>query len=404
MKTSRITKPKNNNNAINNAKKKIAARRNFRRRRLINRRTRLQRRINNSNKFRNNIMPVSKIQNSIKDNNNKLTDKINKLSDKLSKLSLELFPKTTNIFRRLKEPRVDKIVTPMDMGLSHCYTSIFKTGNRIRYMSLYNRYEVSNNTTAIMQSYLWFPYAINFNSYPDLAITVSDGTEQGTRQPDVICPLLRASRTQGVVTALTNLTVFDTASCGLVGNYRLVGASLKMTNVTPFTLRGGSYVIYKLNENTTYPPFYNDLLKPNHQNAIDYTDTIRALIVSNHDQVMLKQSFSGSDIAFIHEYNTYEGNNIFQIPNEYIGSSYISSAEPVAQWDGNPQGCNIKYQIDIPPTPSGLNTYLIETWQIIEIIPDPSLHLDNITDFQTHVFNEDVIDQMRKDMPIKKSA
>jgi hypothetical protein len=374
-------------------------------RRYVNR----NRFVTNRNNYINRLSTLNNkkfVKNNSKNNNNsinnkivKTNNKIDKLSEDLSKLSLSLFPKTTNIFRKLKEPRIDKYITPMEMGLSHRFTSIFKTGNRIRYMSLYNRFEVGNSNAGYTTKYMWFPYSVNFQSYPDLAITVSNG-EEGSIQPNVISPLMRV-----VVNPLTSviegMAVYDCSSCGLVGNYRLVGASFKITNLSPFNTKSGSYIIYKLNENTAYPPFYNKSLTPNKTNSPDYTNVIGTLANQNHDQVMLKQSFSASDVGFIHEYNIYEGNNIFQTPNEYIGVDYISGVEPVALWTGNPQGNNIKYEIDIPAT-STIQSYLMETWQILEIVPDPSLNLDNITDFQTHIFNENVLDEIRRKMPIVK--
>lgn len=398
-----------NNNFVN----KLNSRRNQRRRRINRRRMRGNRRIINRNRryvnnFRNlyrrvnnntnNINTANKPKNQSNQLNKKTNDKIDKLTKDISKLSLSLFPKTTNIYRKMKEPRIDKVVTPMEMGLSHQFTSIFKTGNRIRYMSLYNRFEMTNSNTGNTKM-LWFPYCVNFQSYPDLSITVSDGNE-GSIQPNVINPIVRIV-TNRLTDVAEVLTVYNCASCGLIGNYRIVGASMKITNLSPFNTKAGSYIIYKLNENTTYPPFYNSVTPPNLTNSPDYAALLTSLVNLNHDQVMLKQSFSASDVGYIHEYNVYEGNNIFQTPNEYIGVDYISGVEPVALWSGNPQGNNIKYQIDIQTT-STTQSYLIECWQIIEIVPDPSLNLDNITDFQTHVFNDEVLDEIRRKMPIVK--
>lgn len=381
------------NNRQRNINNRLRGRYNqFRMRRNINR--------NNPNTVNNVKIPQNNNQkNNISkklESNNK---KIAKLSEDISKLSLSMFPKTTNIYRKLKEPRIDKYITPMDMGLSQRFTSVFKTGNRIRYMSLYNRFEALNNNGGMMTTFIWFPYSINFQSYPDLAITVSDGNN-GTVQPDVINPLVRIIHNT-ILGSVNALYCYDCSSCGLVGNYRIVGCTLKIQNLSPFNTKGGSYVIYKLNENTTYPPFYNKNNPIINSNAPDYTDILYNLVKVNHDQVMLKQSFSATDVGYIHEYNVYEGNNIFQTPQEYIGQDYISGVEPVAMWSGNPQGNNIKYQIDIPAT-STSQSYLIETWQIIEIVPDPGLNLDNITDFQTHVFDDKVIDEIRRKMPICK--
>lgn len=397
---------------INNNKNNI----NFRNRFRNNRRRRQQRNINNRFRYYNNRLRNKRINRNINinnmpqkknnTNNNNITKKIDinnkkisKLSEDLSKLSLSMFPKTTNIYRKLKEPRVDKLVTPMEMGLSQRFTSIFKTGNRIRYMSLYNRFEINNSTGGLLASFLWFPYSVNFQSYPDLAITVSDGNS-GTVQPDTINPLIRII-SNPITETLSSINIYNCSSCGLVGNYRIVGCTLKLQNLTPFNSKGGSYIIYKLNENTVYPPFYNNSLQPSSTNCPDYSNTIFTLSSTNHDQVMLKQSFSASDVAYINEFNVYEGNNIFQTPQEYIGQEYISGVEPVALWNGNPQGNNIKYQIDIQST-AQQQSYLLETWQIIEIVPDPGLNLDNITDFQTHVFDEKVIDEIRRKMPIVK--
>lgn len=397
----------------NNAQRRRRLRRNrvIRRRMRGNRRRVMRNRVvtnrlnymsRKTNSIKNNVNNKNKINvnNNINNKINKTNTKIDKLADDLSKLSLSLFPKTTNIYRKLKEPRVDKYITPMDMGLSHRFTSLFRTGNRIRYVSLYNRFEVDNSTIpGFIAKYLWFPYSVNFQSYPDLSITVSD-LQEGSRPPNIIAPLIRVT-TNNVGPQIEGMTVYNCASCGLVGNYRLVGATLKITNLSAFNIKAGSYIIYKLNENTAYPPFYAQALVPAKPNSPKYTEIVGTLANLNHDQVMLKQSFSASDVGYIHEYNIYEGNNIFQTPNEYIGADYTSGEEPVATWSGNPQGNNIKYEIDIPTTTT-LQSYLIETWQILEIVPNPSLNLDNTTDFQTHVFNEDVLDEIRRKMPIVK--
>lgn len=403
---------KNNVNPSNNQRRRRMRRNRIVRRRMRGNRRRLIRNrvINNRlnyinrkiNNNKNNISNKNKnnINNNINNKINKTNNKIDKLSDDLSKLSLSLFPKTTNIYRKLKEPRIDKYVTPMEMGLSHRFTSLFKTGNRIRYMSLYNRFEIDNSVIpSFVAKYLWFPYSVNFQSYPDLSIKVSDGQE-GSTSPNIISPLIRIT-TNTSTRSVEGMSVYNCSACGLVGNYRLVGATLKITNLSPFNTKAGSYIIYKLNENTAYPAFYANTLVPAKPNSPNYTNVVGTLANLNHDQVMLKQSFSASDIGYIHEYNIYEGNNIFQTPNEYIGADYLDGDEPVAKWLGNPQGNNIKYEIDIPTTTT-LQSYLVETWQILEIVPNPSLNLDNTTDFQTHIFNEDVLDEIRRKMPIVK--
>lgn len=359
-------------------------------------------RFSNYNRYSNYNKSIRPIINKSQKNSNltKTQKKLNNIVSRINKLSLDMAPKTTNLLRRLKEPRTDRIVLPMDMGLSHRFTSIFKTSNRIRYVSLYNRIEVEAGHNTYFTNILWFPYAVNFSQYPNLAITVDDGNG-GTVQPNTIGPFVLMRRLPDT-TALASAGIFTHSNSGLVGNYRIVGATMKITNTSSLLNRAGSYIIYKLNENTTYPPFYKTSLAPNITNSPDYFNTLNDLVSKSHDQVVVKQSYSASDIALVNEFNVYEGNNIFQGPDEYLGASYISSPEPVALWSGNPTGNNIKYQIDFQKI-SSVNNYLIESWQVFEVVPDPNLGLDNIADLQTHVFDKDVLAKLKDFNPLGKA-
>lgn len=326
-------------------------------------------------------------------NNNKkqknLNNKINKLSDQISKLSLSMDPKTTNLNRKKKEPRTDILISPMKMGLSSRFASIFRTSNRIRYTSLYTRWTLSTSQ-AYSGSLMWFPYSVNFTTFPDSSCQVNN---------NYLCDTL----SNMVVVNAGNMIVVPVSPLGLVGIYRVIGCTMKITNTNPMVSKEGSYMCYKYLDRKLYPIFYHRQSPPNKTNCARYYANLLLQAGLNHNQELLKQSYSASDTALIDEYNTYEGNNIFQQPNEYLGVAFISSDEYAADYNFNPTGSPVVYQIEFAPTSGAVNNYLIETWQILEVVPNVGLGLGNVAEIQTHIFDDKIIQEMREHNPFSKA-
>jgi len=328
----------------------------------------------------------------IRKNVKNITGKINNIK---SNAKMTKFNENKN--KNKKELRRDKITTAMEMGLSSRYISIYPTSSRITYQKIYSRFAI-NVSTNYDRHIVWFPYAINFNNYPDLNITVD--VNGNAVAPNRISQLIQVNSSAFNPTQAVDYQTLDSTPCGLPGMYRVVCTSLKIVNTTSLVNKAGSYIIYKINENTLYPPFYNNQAVPTNLNSPNYFLRVENVVCQNHDQINIKQSYAATDIAYIHEFNIYEGNNIFQASTEYIGQQFENGTETLAGWDRNPIGNNIKYEIFFPH-PNTTNNYIVETWQIIEVIPHPSLQMDNITHIQNAVMNKNVLNKLKVYNPLK---
>jgi hypothetical protein len=283
----------------------------------------------------------------------------------------------------------------MNMAITDRYLSLFPTSNRITYQKIYNRYTIESDDNGNTMKLLWFPYAVNFTSYPDINIKVQTMEEH---VPNMIANLIWTRNGEAILP--TAFKPFNSTPCGIPGTYRLICATLQMKTVTSPMTRSGSYIIYKLNQNELCAPFYNSEEDVNEGSAQNYFSKVASIVSKNHDQILIKHAYANNEIAIINEFNIYEGNNIFQDCKEYLGVEYMSSTESVADWKDNPTGNNVKYQIDIPPTPY-TNTYMIETWQVIEVVPHPSLGLDNISHIQSKLASKQLLNKLRVYNPFK---
>lgn len=327
-----------------------------------------------------------------KGNNNKVPKIIKEVKD-------FLVPKVTNINRSKKEPRKDLIITPMQMALESKFMSIYQTPNRITYMSVYTKFYMDSDTQ--LNTYImWFPYCVPFNNYNNTSVRV-DSTSSNTL----------ATAMSNIIKIVTNFNhSISTANripcgvCGILGMYRLVGATMKITNLTSLMNKSGSYSVYRLTESEGYPCFYSDNVSPDYSNSPNYFGEIRALCTKNHDQISIKQTYASNDICHINEFNLTQGNTIFSKADEYIGNSFSSSTDFAAKWNNNPDGVNIKYLVHIPSTTTA-NNYMFETWSVIELIPDPTTHLDSLAQLQSkdQLMTKKRIEAMRHMNPLSKN-
>jgi hypothetical protein len=354
-------------------------------------------------RLRNIVTQQRNQQNNINNNNNnnnnngdilKLNERIDSLTNKMDKLSLEIFPKITNVNRKKKEPRSDKILTPMNMALSSRIISLYPTNNRVVPFTVYSRIQI--NTLNYDHNIIWFPYFTNFTEYRHLPITY---------QVSANVPVDTATNIYGMHKNPNNkydFNLYQSTPCGLYGNYRVIGATMKITNTTPLMNKGGTYYVYKMNDNLIFPLFYNK------QGGVDWSwdnDTahkVEALINSAKTQIQVKQNFASSDVGYIHEFNTYEGNNIFQTPLEYLGNDFVGPQPGNFLYWTNAVGNNIKYWITIPSMGNVTNTYVLETWQVLEIVPDPELQLDMLAGTQKYVYQPEQIKEINDFFPITK--
>lgn len=318
--------------------------------------------------------------------NNNFNQQVDQLSNKLNKLTLN---EPTNLQKHIKEPRKDKIITPMEMALQQKYISMSQTSNKIFYTTIYSKFDINvQATTAVV----WFPYCISFKNF----------------YPPIIVDTDKTSNCASSLVVLTRdqFTIPTAGTCNITGSYRVVGSTLKIFNVSSVMNRSGDYTIYKLNENALVPVLYNDFNPPTHTNSPElYSLFYGNTLASNYSQATIKNNFSANDkCVYINEYNTNEGNNIFNNSSEYLGMNYENKENKVYAQpgsNGNVIGSNIKYYIRIPGQ-DDTQSYTIETWQVIELIPLPSLGLSNMCYSVKTVYPPNIIQEINNLNPLSK--
>jgi hypothetical protein len=316
-----------------------------------------------------------------------LSRQISELSKQMSKMSLNSNP--TNLNKGKKEPRIDKITTPMNMAIHQSYISLYPSSNKIVYVPIYTK---TNFSFSGATSILWFPYAVSFNKF-DKIIKVQDESEQ--YDATAVANLLKLSHNGN------QLLVLESGICSLPGSYRLVGATFKIYNTTAMLNKSGDFTIYKLNDSDVLPFAYNDEHPPTQQNLGSlYNDYCKR----NFQQATIKNNFSAADkCVYINEFNTNSGNNIFSNNSEYLGDTYLISQATLSAKPSNlnPVGSNIKYMLDFSPTTSS-QTYTIEIWQLIELVPYPDTNLGNLCYNITHIYPKKIFDEICQSNPLSK--
>lgn len=370
-------------------------------RRTINNNTR---RRNNNNQNRNRFRITNNIQ-----------GQIDRLTNAVSKLTIGMIPKPTNLLKsnkkqtktnknnninsinnryKRKEPRYDTILTPMNMALNNRITSLYTTSNRIVKMPIYTKIAIATSITSKLYL-IWYPYAVNFTRFlynDQITVNVNDSSKPVDTLSNLIFTTLGGDfQPQG------------TGACGVYGCYRLIGATMKIKSPSPFNTKQGVYTIYRLNTNWGYPLLYNASGIPSQTTATLYKSVCTTLAAGPYDQVDIKNNYGSHDIAYIDEYNLTEGNTVFSGPTEYLSESYLSSEDSRAAAypnKGNTLGNNIKYLIEFESTPGSVVDYIIETWQIVEIVPEPKQGLSSITELGDKAVSPAVLNRLKKQCPL----
>lgn len=395
----------NNNNQSNNNKRIN----NFRRRRRIIKRVnrnnirRFRRRnINNNNYLNNNLNSLYKrnfniYKNNINNNDNNikrinnLNDKINNLANDFNRLSL----KTTyipNRFKTNKEMRKDKLISAMNMIKFSSKLGWFKTSLRVIKLDHYMQYNITTNRDV---HFFWCPY-----TYPLSSNVVVRKDSQNAATADQIASLLYMDNNNV-------LSAFPMDQVKLDGTCRLISATLKIVNVSPVTVKSGSYTIYQTTNNFVSPYQYYKNYGPTAPDAVAlwYQD----LIQTSLNTLSTKMVFSATDVGYIDEYNIHEGTNMFNSCKEYMGIEFQSTGiMPIAlPYTGNvldkpnPIGPNINYIIKIPETSENQN-YIIETWAIWEVAPSPESGMSNLASVHNDIFNKNIFEMASNTFPIHK--
>lgn len=315
---------------------------------------------------------------------NKLQKEVNKLTNKLDSMSI----KSTNLIVPKKEIRTDRLISPYNMARRAQYIPIYEIKEKVLNMSVYTKLVVSleGNTDEINYYMLFFPYSINFkmNLYDNYSnkIIVSTGTADVYKN---IWFLADNSTQQGFT-----VNYKETAPSGIIGNWKLIGTTIKIYNVANMLNKGGDFSIIKIQSNELMPYFVNHTAEP----EIGQLNVVRALLTKDYSQAP-RNNFSANDTAFIDEYNVSEGTNIFNSPIEYMGCKYSSTNNYRQATYGNDMvGNNVTYMFHTKGmgTPQ---TYVFEVWNVFSIIPAPEAGLGNLGTITKRCFTKEVVENIK---------
>lgn len=263
--------------------------------------------------------------------------------------------------KKTKEIRYDKLYSAISMYYMSKYYSFYKTTNMIIRLPVYTTFSFVVDPNTDPASFVWYPYF-----YPYFQPIRVRATNEN----------LAANRLSNFILRLNNdLYPYDPTAVTIRGNYRLITATMKVSNTTTNSNKGGSYTLYRITRSETSPIFYNDTLGLGNEPPITAIRNMLGYIYTNEP---CKYLYNANQMALANEYGVIDGNTIFQGFNEYMGERnptatafYVASAGSDSGGIGdnfNPQGLNVKYIGLIDPTTTA-QTYKIECIQIFEVTP-----------------------------------
>jgi hypothetical protein len=260
-----------------------------------------------------------------------------------------------------KEIRYDKLYNAFEMYNMGKYYSFYKTTNMIIRIAIYSTYNIVFNANNNC-SFIWLPYA-----YPFLdgrfIITHNDSQHVA----DSYCDFFWSEHA-------STMNIPSSTRSSIPGNYRLIAASLKISNITTNSLKGGSYTVYRISKNDLQPIYYNK-----DEDVDSYEDVYsiarRMMEFENYENEPIKYLYNANQVCQCNEYGVIQGNDIFQDCTEYMGSrtSLISSTQTGTIGGDvnnfNPNGVNIKYVGKFDGTTTQ-QSYKIQSIKIFEVTPD----------------------------------
>lgn len=243
------------------------------------------------------------------------------------------------------------------MAINNEYYSIFPSDLKVIKLSLYNNVAVPLSDKDML---VWFPYGVGFDKF------ISEGYQVANEVVKYYSCLYKLTDVD------QKITLIPTNTCSIPGKYRIIGASLKLTNVTNVTNKGGNVFINRLDDDNASPIYFGDSAKTTPfalTTATDWEKTLKELLDTPGVNSSIKQNVSGTSTVVINEVNNKKGNDIFSSFNEYNSTAYKtgSSAKFLDVSYDRGLGHNIKYKMQA--TNLTTQRYLVEMWQILEVAP-----------------------------------
>jgi hypothetical protein len=240
------------------------------------------------------------------------------------------------------------------------YYSFYKTTNMILRIAIYSTYNIafnSNNTC----SFIWLPYAYPFID-PRFIITKDDSQYRA----DAFCDFFWSERS-------STMNIPPSTLSSIPGNYRLIAASLKISNITTNSLKGGSYTVYRVSRNELQPIYYNIDQEVDPYEDV-YSVARRLMENENYENEPIKYLYNANQVCQCNEFGVIQGNDIFQDCTEYMGSrTTLISTTRTGVMGGNvdifnPNGVNIKYIGKFDSTTTQ-QSYKFQSVKVFEVTP-----------------------------------
>lgn len=330
----------------------------------------------------------------------RIENEITQLTKMIKKTSLGGGPSialnTENQIRTSKDPRsnkeirYDKLYTALEMYLMGKYYSFFKTSNMIVRLTNYSSYSVTlppNKKCAALYYPYFYPYV------PDNILLQPNGVNVFADQ----CSNFMFYNDTTLQCPIANkLTV--------AGNFRLIAATMKVTNTTTNSQKGGSFTIYRLTQ-TQGQPIYLHTGTALTNNL--YIASIIALMAGNYDNEPVKFLYNGNQTALANEYGVIDGNTIFQQYDEYMGGKTETQTDATQQTAGgdsskfNPTGLNVKYLIQFDPVTTE-QTYKIQTFAVFEVVPVSTSAMATLAFKGDKCVSESVVEEAKNSFNLKQ--
>jgi len=315
--------------------------------------------------------------------------------------------------RKMKEPRRDKIMTPMYMSLHSCITPIYEQNESVVNTFVYTRFDDITTSSGADTYIVILPYSINFNFE---AMATYDTTMQNitynsgsTEAPEIITPTAMFNIfkfTKPLSSTVYGQNCYATSAVGIPGNYKLIGTTIKVYNVTSQFYKSGDFIAYKTQDNQLHPIFSYDFVDAEAEMATDdFRNEFQTYMTQDFDQITIKNNYSCNDTLYINDYNTSNGSNIYCAPYEYLGCKFnknTGETQNAALYDSNPLGNSTKYILKFPATEDD-NKYIMEIWQTLSIIPSVGSNLGNLGKVTKHHFTPAVVNEMKNKFPFTKA-
>jgi hypothetical protein len=290
---------------------------------------------------------------------------------------------------------IDCILNPYKMCLTNRYFAIFPTQMKVVKLGFYYNYTVNFKNGDRL---LWYPYGVGFQQVYNENNALKDGTAN--------C----FSNLFGIdMNDLNSVQAYCTTPCSIHGKYRLIGATLKLTNTTALTSKGGNVFVARMDDDRGAPVYMHranaatteKIINPNSEGTSPVIPQIFEALNDLYNNATIKNNAPGTATIYINEVNNKLGNDIFSSYNEYNSANYTFAQNQYQSniHGGNGIGNNVKFYIRY--SNNSPQTYLIEMWQVVEVAPGPTASYGGLGQDSIKGASKKIMEIINNSHPIK---